>query len=179
MSFALFSISLLLIILFLFAMLSWIWPPDSPWSFWWTTSKKVSRKLLRLAKVNKDDILYELGSGEGTTVLIAAKEFHAKCVGIEIDPVRSIISRMRLFLSGAKNVEILQKNFFTVDFSPATIVYAYLVPKALLRLKKKFLKDLKPGTRVISYKYEIPYLPEISRNEKTQLFLYKIPNQKQ
>lgn len=174
MSFAFFNISLLLIIIFLLAMLSWIWPPDSPWSFWWTTSKAVSRKLLRLAKVKKGDIFYELGSGEGTTVLIAAKEFHAQCIGIEIDPMRTIISRVRLFIAGEKNVEIFQKNFFTVDFSPATVVYIYLVPKALLRLKKKLLKELKPGTRVVSYKYEIPYLHEIARDAKTQLYLYKI-----
>lgn len=178
MNFVFFNLFLLVAILFLLAMLSWIWPPDSPWSFWWTTSKEVSRKLLRLAKVKKGDVFYELGSGEGTTVLIAAKEFQAKCVGIEIDPVRSVISRVRIFLSGVKHIAILRKNFFHVDLSPATVVYAYLVPKALLRLQKKFLKDLKPGTRVVSYKYEIPYLPEIARDKKNELYLYKIPKKK-
>ncbi len=175
MSFIFFDIFLLIAILFLLALLSWIWPPDSPWSFWWTTSKDVSRKLLRLAKAKNGDVFYELGSGEGTTVIIAAKEFHAQCVGVEIDPMRSIISRIRIFLSRAKHIEIRQANFFTVDFSPATVVYAYLVPKALLRLEKKFLKELKPGTRVISYKYQIPYLPEVARDKKGELYLYKIP----
>lgn len=176
MSFLLFNLVLVGIILFLFAFLSWVWPPDSPWSFWWTTSKDVSRRLCRLAKVKKGDVFYELGSGEGTTVLIAAKEFHARCVGIEIDPMRSLISRVRIFFTGSqKEITILQKNFFHVDFSPATVVYAYLVPKALLRLKEKFLKELRPGTRVVSYKYKIPYLPEIGRDEKAQLYLYEVP----
>lgn len=176
MSFLLANLFLLFAVLFLLALLSWIWPPDSPWSFWWTTSKEVSRKLCRLAKVKKGDIFYELGSGEGTTVLIAAREFHAECVGIEIDPMRSIISRVRVFFSGARRqITILQKNFFHVDFSSATVVYAYLVPKALLRLKEKFLKELRPGTRVVSYKYEIPYLPEIDRDKKTELYLYEVP----
>ena len=121
-------------------------------------------------------MLYELGSGEGTTVIIAAKEFDVKCIGIEIDPMRSFISRIRIFFSGAKdNITILQKNFFKVDFSEATVVYAYLVPKALLRLKEKFLKELKSGTRIVSYKYPIPYLPEIARDSKYDLYVYEIP----
>jgi len=159
-------------------MLSWIWPPDSPWSFWWTTSKEVSRKLLRLAKVKKGDIFLELGSGEGTTVLVAAKEFGAKCIGVEIDPMRTLISQIRIFFSKATGITVLRKNFYDVDFSPATVVYAYLIPKALLRLQKKFLKELKPGTRVVSYKYEIPYLPEVGRDTKNALYLYRIPKKR-
>ena len=159
-------------------MLSWIWPPDSPWSFWWTTSKDVSRRLLRLAKVKKGDRFYELGSGEGTTVLVAAKEFGATCVGIEIDPMRTLISRIRVMFSGKKNaIQIIQKNFFDVDLSPATVVYAYLIPKALMRLKSKFLRELKPGTKIVSYKYKIPYLPEIFHDKKYQLYVYQIPQQ--
>ena len=178
MSFALFNISLLLIILFLFAMLSWIWPPDSPWSFWWTTSKKTSLRLCKLAGVKKGDIFLELGSGEGTTVIVAAKEYKVICIGIEIDPIRTFISRIRIFLSGAKDITILRKNFFQVDFSSATVVYAYLVPKALLRLREKFFKELRPGTRVVSYKYQIPYLREVGRDAGNELYLYKIPKRK-
>ena len=167
------------IILFLLGLLSWIWPPDSPWSFWWTTSKEKSRKMCRLVKLSKKDIFYELGSGEGTTVLIAAKEFGSQCIGIEIDPVRYIISRIRILFSNAKNkITVIRKNFFDVDLSRATVVYAYLVPKALLRLKPKFLKELKPGTRIISYRYPITYLPKIAEDKKEEIYVYEVRKRK-
>lgn len=150
------------------------WPPDSPWAPWWRTNKKVARAMCRLAKVGKDDIVYDLGSGDGTTLIVAAKEFGVRGVGIEIDPLRALISSMLLRSSGVSDkVQIIKKNFFDVNISEASIVFVYLVPKALERLKPKLLQELKPGTLLVSYRYKIS-LPLVAYDKKNDIYLYKI-----
>lgn len=168
------NIVLLVIIFFLFILLSMFWPPDSPWAPWWRTSKKVARAMCRLAKVNKDDIVYDLGSGDGTTLIVAAKEFGAKGVGIEIDPLRYFISSMLLRSNRLSHkVKFLRKNFFDANISDASVIFVYLVPRALERLKPKLLKELKPGTLVVSYRYKIS-LPLFDYDIKNDIYLYKV-----
>jgi len=72
------NLLVLLAIIFLLLMLSAVWPPDSPWAPWWRTSQKTARAICKLAKVKKGDLIYDLGSGDGTALMIAAKEFGAK-----------------------------------------------------------------------------------------------------
>lgn len=168
------NISLLVIIVFLFLLLSMFWPPDSPWAPWWKTNKKVARVICRLAKINKDDIIYDLGSGTGTALIVASREFGAKGVGIEIDPLRFFISNMLLHSNGVSDrVKILKKNFYDVDISNATVVFVYLVPRVLEKLKPKLLRELKPGTMILSYKYKIS-LPLKHHDKKNDIYLYKI-----
>lgn len=169
--------------LFLFAgvvvllvMLSMLWPPDSPWAPWWRTSRRIARAMCRMAGVRKTDVIYDLGSGDGSALLTAAEEYGAKGVGIEIDPSRVWISQFRAqFQSEKDKVHFLKQNFFDVELSDATVIFVYLVPKALLRLKFKFAKELTPGTRIVSFRYQIPYLPLVKEDKLHQLYLYKIP----
>ena len=133
-----------------------VWPPDSPWAPWWRTSKKTARAMCNLAKVKKGDIVYDLGSGEGTALLIAAKEFEAKGVGVEIDPLRFFYSKFILKTNGLSNkVTIKKGNLFKQDISEASAIFVYLVPKTLERLLPKFKKELKKGTRIVSFRYEM------------------------
>ncbi len=170
------NVFLILLVIFLLLVLSMIWPPDSPWAPWWRTSGRIARAMCKLAKVTKKDKIFDLGSGDGTALIIAASEFGAKGVGIEIDPLRASFSKTRVKLSKVENkVQILQSNFFDVPISDASVVFVYLVPKALLRLKPKFAAELKVGTRIISYRYKIPYLPLIEKDDVHQLYLYRIP----
>ena len=170
------NVVLILIISFLLFLLSMFWPPDSPWAPWWRTNKRVARSMCRLAKVGKKDIVYDLGSGDGTALIIAAKEFKARGVGIEIDPLRFIISTLIIHIVRVQNkIIIKKKNFFNEDLSPATVVFVYLVPKALERLMPKFLKELKRGTLLVSFRYKIN-LPLITYDKKNDIYLYKIRN---
>ncbi len=163
----------LTIILLLF-LLSMIWPPDSPWSPWWRTSKKISVIMCDIAKVTDKDFIYDLGSGDGQA-LITASKLGARGVGIEIDPLRVFISKILIRLNGvSRNIEITRKNFFDVNFSDATVIFAYLIPKTLARLKPKFLKELKPGTRIITFVYKID-LPLIAADQKNEVYVYEIP----
>jgi hypothetical protein len=168
------NLILISIIVFLFLLLSMFWPPDSPWAPWWRTDRKVARAVCRLARISKKDMVYDLGCGDGTALAIAAKEFGAKGVGIEIDPLRFLVSKIMMRVGGIhKIITIKRKNFFDEDLSPATVVFVYLVPKALERLRPKLLKELKKGTLLASFKYKIK-LPLVAYDKKNDIYLYKI-----
>jgi predicted RNA methylase len=152
-----------------------LWPPDSPWSPWWRTSPHLARIECELAKVKKGDIVYDLGSGEGIALITAAKEYGARGVGIEIDPFRVFISKVRIKLAGVSDkIEIRRDSFWNQDISQASVVFMYLIPKTLIKLRPKFLKELKPGTRVVTFVYRMD-LPMIAKDEKAELYVYEIP----
>lgn len=154
-----------------------MWPPDSPWSPWWRTSGKIAKIQCRLAKVKKGDVVYDLGCGDGTALLTAAKR-GAEGVGVEIDPLRYWVAKIRFVTSRVSHrLRISRKNFFAMNVSPATVVIMYLIPKTLARLKPKLLKELKPGTRVVTFVYKID-LPMIAKDEKNEVYVYQIPNSK-
>jgi len=166
------SLFLLLSIAFLLVVLTFVWPPDSPWSPWWRTNKKVARSACNLSKLSKNDIVYELGSGDGEFILMAGKNFNVKkAVGIEIDYSRYFISKIRALILGCKNVKFVRKDFKKVKVSDATVVYFYLVPEVIKRILPKLKKELKPGTRIISYRYEVPLK---LLKEKDDVRLYRI-----
>lgn len=172
MSFLIFNLLLFIIIVFLFLVLSMVWPPDSPWAPWWRTNSKTARAMCNLAKVTKNDVVYDLGSGDGTALIIAAKEFGAKGIGIEIDPLRYSISTLMIrIIRVQERVIIRRKNFFDEDLSPATVIFVYLVPKTLNKLKPKFLKELRPGTRIVSFRYKMD-LPLKSYDKNYNINLY-------
>jgi ribosomal protein L11 methylase PrmA len=151
-----------------------VWPPDSPWAPWWRTSKKVARAQCKLAKIKKGDLIYDLGSGDGTALMIAAKEFGAKGVGLEIDLIRFYISKLLLRLYGvSEEVNVKRKNFFQENLKNADVIFVYLVPKTLERLIPKFKKELKKGTKILSYRYEIN-LPLKKYDKKNRIRLYVI-----
>ena len=170
----LFNLALILIIIFLLTLLSMVWPPDSPWAPWWRTSKKTARAMCKLAKVKKGDVIYDLGSGDGTALMIASKEFGAKGVGVEIDPVRYFTSILLLKFYGVLDrIKLIRGNFFEQNLQNANVVFVYLVPKTLDKLLPKFRKELKKGTRIVSFKYEIN-MPLKGFNKKREIRLYII-----
>lgn len=155
-----------------------VWPPDSPWSPWWRTSDKAIREAFKLAGVKSSDVVYDLGSGDGRTLIVAAKEFGARAVGIEIDPLRFYISKILILFNGLSNrIEVRRENFLKSNFSNASVIFVYLVPKALARLRPKFLKELKKGTRILSIKYEVdlPVIRSVSYESKYKIILYRTP----
>jgi predicted RNA methylase len=167
-------LSLITITILLF-LLSMLWPPDSPWSPWWRTTARLARLECKLAHVKKGDIIYDLGCGDGTALIIAAKEFGATGVGIEIDPLRAFISQIKVMVNGLSDkLAVRQKSFWEQDISDATVIFMYLIPKTLIKLRSKLLKELKPGTRVVTFVYQID-LPLIARDEKNEIYCYEIP----
>lgn len=156
-------------------LLSWIWPPDSPWAPNWRTKRKTARAAFKLAEVGKSDVVYELGAGGATALMVAAEEFGARGVGIEIEPFRFFLSKLSVWKRGlGDNIKLKRGNFYNEDLSDATVLYLYLIPKTLNKLIPKFKKELKKGTRIISYKYEMD-LPVVKEDKKNELRLYIFP----
>ena len=152
-----------------------VWPPDSPWSPWWRTNKNVARGICRLAKISSKDLVYDLGCGDGELITIASKEFGARCVGIEIDYLRFLASKIRIKINKvSKKVLLKRKNFHKENISRASVVVVYLVPRVLRLLEKKFLKELKPGTKIVSFHYKME-LPLLKQDRRNKLYLYRIP----
>jgi SAM-dependent methyltransferase len=127
--------------------------PDVPYM---PTHEKVVAEMLKVAKVDKDDILYDLGSGDGRIVIMAAKEFGTRGVGVDIDPDLVREARENAIKAGvADKVKFLQQDLFKTDIREATVVTLYLWPEINLRLRPKLLSDLKPGTRVVSHNHDM------------------------
>ncbi len=169
------SLVILVTLVLLLFLLSMVWPPDSPWSPCWRTNSRRARLICKLAKINDKDVVYDLGSGDGALLITAAKEFGARAVGVEIDPLRVMISKLAVLFAGQKRkIKIVRKNFFEADITDATVVFMYLIPKTLARLKPKLLKKLKPGTRIVTFVYKID-MPILERDLKEEIYLYEIP----
>jgi tRNA G37 N-methylase Trm5 len=121
------------------------------------TPEKVVEKMLEIASVGPEDIVYDLGCGDGRIVITAVKKFNVKkAVGIEIND-----ERIREALENIKKnrvefkAQIIKGNFFEIPISEATVVTMFLLTNVNEMLKPKLETELKPGTRVVSHEFEI------------------------
>ena len=119
----------------------------------------VVAKMLEVAQVKKDDILYDPGCGDGRICVMAAKKYGCKAVGFDLNPVRIRESLENVKRNGVENlVRIERKDIFTVDFSEATVVSMYLLPWMNKKLVPQ-LQKMKPGTRIVAHDYSIEGYP--------------------
>jgi SAM-dependent methyltransferase len=120
------------------------------------TPHNVVAEMLRLTKVTKHDVVYDLGCGDGRLVITAAKRFGARGLGIDIDPQRIRESRANARKAGVMDrVQFRQQDLFEADIREATVVTLYLLPKLNVQLRPKLLRDLRPGTRVVSHDFDM------------------------
>ena len=121
------------------------------------TPLEVIDQMLGLARVGPDDVVYDLGSGDGRIVISAVKDFGARqAVGIEIDGTLVAKSRHYAQQAGvADRVTFVEQDFFQADFSAATVVTLYLTRDVNLKLRPKLLAELRPGTRVVSFNFDM------------------------
>jgi len=120
------------------------------------TPHDVVQEMLKMAKVHPGDIVYDLGCGDGRTVIAAAKDFGARAVGIDINPVRIQESQDNAKAAGVTDrVTFRNEDLFEADIKEATVVTLYLLPSLNLKLRPKLWKDLKPGTRIVSHDFDM------------------------
>jgi precorrin-6B methylase 2 len=139
------------------------------------SSMKVVQKMLNMAEVDEDDVVYDLGSGDGRIVIEAAHKYHALGVGVEADPLRVIWSRLKIIRFGlGHQVKIIWGNLFHQNISPATVVVLFLWGRTNEKLKDKLQEELKPGTRVVSYVWKFKGWIPVKVDEKEKIYLYII-----
>jgi ubiquinone/menaquinone biosynthesis C-methylase UbiE len=127
--------------------------PDAPYI---RTRSEVVTGMLQLAAVHAGDNVYDLGCGDGRIVIAAARDFGATGVGIDLDPGLIGLANANAREAGvADRVAFRNGDLFLEDFSDATVVTVYLGAKVNLRLKPKLLRELKPGTRVVSHQFDM------------------------
>jgi len=116
----------------------------------------VVEAMLRLAEVTKDDVVYDLGSGDGRIVIAAVRDFGARGVGVEIDPRLVAESNRWASRNGvADRVRFVQQDLFQTDLTPATVLTLYITRELNLRLRPKILRELRPGARVVSHRFDM------------------------
>jgi SAM-dependent methyltransferase len=142
----------------------------------------VVNEMLRLASVSPDDVVYDLGSGDGRILIAAARDRGARGVGLEIDPALVAESTERALRLGlADRVSFLQQDLFQADLRPATVVTLYLSPDLNRRLRPKLLSELRPGARIVSHAFDMgDWMPartlQVSSNEGSHtLYLWIVP----
>ena len=154
-------------------MISFIWTNlvGAPWV---PTSMGLVHTMLKLADVGPDDVVYDLGCGDGRTVITAARRYGARAVGVEIDPLRYVWCQMMISILGLRDrVEIIYGNFFQKDLSGADVVTCYLLQSTNNKLQAKFQKELSPDARIVTNLFTFPKLHLVRHDAQDKLSLYK------
>ena len=155
--------------------LVWVMWPIIIGAIFIPTPRKIVEKMLKIAEVKEDDILYDLGSGDGRILIEAAEKYKVKTIGVEADPLRVFWSRARIRSREMHDrVKVIWGNFLKSDLSGATVVTVYQGKGINRKLVKKLEKELKPGARVVSYIFSFDGWEPIKKESDSKIFLYKI-----
>ncbi len=120
------------------------------------TPEEVVQQMLKMANVKKGDVVYDLGCGDGRTVITAAKDFGARGVGIDVNPERIQESQDNAKAANVTDrVTFRLEDLFEANIKDATVVTLYLLPSLNVKLRPKLWKDLKPGTRIVSHDFDM------------------------
>jgi len=146
---------------------------------WFPTATDRVRRALEMANLQPDELLYDLGAGDGRILFIAAEEFGVRAVGIEASPLQYWFIKARIFFSGKQaQIHARRENFFQSNISDADVVFAFLTSKEVIRLQDKLEKELKPGARLIAISADFPDWKPNDFDEGYLLFAYEMPPQK-
>ena len=142
------------------------------------TPYEIVEKMLSMANVRNNDLVYDLGCGDGRVVVMAAKERGATGVGVDLDPVRIKESEENARKAGvADRVRFFQQDLFKTEIGEATVVMLYLWPEVNIRLRSKLFAELKPGTRILSHNHDMgEWKPDkYAEISKHRIYFWVIP----
>ena len=140
------------------------------------TPQVVVDEMLRLARVGPQDVVYDLGSGDGRIIITAARKFGARGVGVELNEHLIYQSEESARQADVEaRVKFLQQDFFKTDFAEATVVAMYLLPGVMKRLRARML-ELKPGTRLVAHDFDFEdWRPDVKTTIRKNVFLWTVP----
>ncbi|HXH84331.1 MAG TPA: class I SAM-dependent methyltransferase [Candidatus Tectomicrobia bacterium] len=152
---------------------------DVPWV---VSPPQVIAAMLDAAEVTSADVVYDLGCGDGAVVVTAARRHGARGVCVELDPLRLREARENAARAGVSDrITFVEQDLFQADIRPATVVTLYLLPEVNVRLRPKLLRELRPGTRVVSHDFDMEdWVPErtilVPLDRMHRVFLWRIPD---
>jgi cyclopropane fatty-acyl-phospholipid synthase-like methyltransferase len=157
-------------------------PTRTPDVIFVPTPQEVVEAMLKMAEVGPNDVVYDLGSGDGRIPITAVQKYGAKkAIGIDIDPQRIKEANENLEKAGVGDkVTFLNQDLFETDISEATVVTLYLLPSLNVKLMPKLKKELKPGTRIVSHSFDMQgqWEPEKSQDvDGRMIYFWTIPKQ--
>lgn len=163
-------------LLFFLLVLSWILVP----AFYGLPSKPTNpdriRKALRLVDLKKDEVLYDLGAGDGRVLFIAAGEFGAQAVGVEVGPVQWAWIRLKIVLGGlGGRVRIKLRDLYKTDLGDADVLYFYGTSREVRKLAPYLKEQMKTGARLVSISADFPEWEPSKFDEESLIFTYEMP----
>jgi SAM-dependent methyltransferase len=164
----------ILFIILLIIGISVAWPSvrGAPWV---PTPLATVRRMLELADLQPDELVYDLGSGDGRLLVTAARRFGARCVGIEIDLLRWLFTQALITVLGLRGrVRVVWGDLFAADLRDADVVMTYLTQDTNERLKSKLEAELRPGSRVVSNTFIFSTWPAWRVGMDPELYAYRI-----
>lgn len=145
-------------------------PPSVP-----TRTNRI-RRALQQANLQSGEVVYDLGAGDGRVLLIAAEEFGARAVGIEIGPVQCMLIHLRALASGySERIRVKWGNYFQADLKDADVVFIYATSKETGKLAAHLKGQMKPGSRLLSISADFPEWEPVTIDELELIFLYIMP----
>jgi SAM-dependent methyltransferase len=167
---ALLALAILLLGGLWFLLPQWYGLPQRP------ARPKWIRRALELANVQPEETVYDLGSGDGRALVIAAREFHARAVGIEIEPVHCAAAWLWALFNGVtRQVSIRRGDLLQADLRDADVVFLYLTPAFVERVRPHLESQLRPGTRVVSLSFDFEGWQPANIDIGHLIFLYQMP----
>jgi SAM-dependent methyltransferase len=171
----------ILILFLLFLILLLINFINAFWSLapWVPTQKKDLKRILLLADLKPGQVFYDLGCGDGRVVFYLGKNSAAKIIGIELSWLLFFFCKIKHIFYPLKNIFFQRKNLFKEDFSSADVIYVFGLPKTIRKkLTSKLKRELRPGTRIISYVFSFPELKLIRKDQPQKnsnpIYIYEI-----
>ncbi|MBU1148601.1 class I SAM-dependent methyltransferase [Patescibacteria group bacterium] len=142
------------------------------------TQGKDVKRILQIAGLKPNQLVYDLGCGDGRFLVAAAKHFKAKAIGIEMSVLPYLISRLKIQFLGLNNkVKIKFADFYKVDLKKADVIVCFLTPQAMKKLSPKFKKELKSGAKIVSYAFPMkdwkPHLKDKPHKRAVSVYLYQ------
>lgn len=169
-------LSLVFIILLFLGIVSWVLVPIIAGSPGVPSFEKRIRRALELAEVQPGETVYDLGAGDGQVLLIAARDFRAQAVGIEIEPVHCAVIWLRLLIRGIKSrATVRWESFYRTELTKADVVFIYLTTPQVRRLQPYLSQRLKPGARLVSLSVDFPGWQPEAVDQGDLIFLYCMP----